>query len=504
MKTHVIAKEDLSFVKAVNQIMFCNPLLPERIEFEKQALGADYCATERPWNVYVSNPVEDANLATLVARVEKTAERCRKRLERRPPASTEEAELYFNFICFYTYYRYRKHFDDFIRDAHVAGSADHVVTFFEDSRKLAEAYLSAGGNTVTSPYPYEWIFAYGFQVRRAFHHIFEYILGTSPAAMELRARIWQSIFTHDAQRYLRSLVHRMGDIITLVTGPSGSGKELAARALALSRFIPLNPNTARFEEDFLATFIPLNLSALSPTLIESELFGHRKGAFTGALADRAGHLETCGPNGTVFLDEIGDVDLTIQVKLLRVLETRSFHRLGDTQPLPFEGKFVVATNRDLAKLISSGDLREDFYYRLCADRIETVSLPDILGTRPEEMHYLVLYIARKVAGEAEAEALTLEVCAWIQKNLGSSYAWPGNVRELEQCVRNIMVHGEYIPQNTTPEPSFGEGFKAGDWTADELLSRYASRVYARTKNYEETARLLDRDARTVKKMIHHK
>ncbi len=114
------------------------------------------------------------------------------------------------------------------------------------------------------------------------------------------------------------------------------------------------------------------------------------------------------------------------------------HRMGG--PLPFEGKFVVATNRDLAKLIKSGELREDVYYRLCADRIQTVSLPDILGTRPAEMHYLVLYIARKVAG---------------------------------------------------------------DWTADELLSRYASRVYARTKNYEETARLLDRDARTVKKMIHH-
>jgi DNA-binding CsgD family transcriptional regulator len=501
MKNNVIARDDLGFVQAVNRIMFCNPLLPERTELEKEALGRDYSVSPRPWNVYLAHPAKDANLAALVARAAETAERCRANLARQPPASAAEAELYFNFIWFCTYYRYREDLDRFIRESHALGNSKRVVDFYEDSRRDAESYLSAGGHVVRSPHSHEWMFAYGFQIRRAFHHIFQFILGTSPSAMGLRARVWQSIFTHDAQRYLRSLVHRMGDIITLITGPSGSGKELVARAIALSRFIPLDPQTGRFEQDFLDAFHPLNLAALSPTLIESELFGHRKGAFTGALADYPGHFETCGPHGTVFLDEIGDVAMPVQVKLLRVLETRKFNRLGDTRLLPFEGKIVAATNRAPAQLIQRGELREDFYYRLCADRIATVSLSDILAGSPEETRYLVRHIATKVVGEEEAESLTQEVCAWIDKTLGSKYSWPGNVRELEQCIRNIMVHGEYYPEQTPPELTFAEQLDSGGWTADELLRRYTERVYARTRNYEETARILDLDSRTVKKHL---
>ena len=187
----------------------------------------------------------------------------------------------------------------------------------------------------------------------------------------------------------------------------------------------------------------------------------------------------------------------------RVLETRSFHRLGDTRPIPFRGKLVAATNRDPALLIQLGLLRQDLYYRLCADRVRTVSLPDMIGSRPEELRYLVRYLAERVAGEAEADGLTTSVCDWIHTQLGATYAWPGNVRELEQCVRNIMVHGEYLPESTTASPDFGQAVEAGKWSADELLSRYAARIYARTRNYEETARILDRDSRTVKKLLRH-
>ncbi len=139
------------------------------------------------------------------------------------------------------------------------------------------------------------VFACQFQIRRAFHEIFTHIVGGSLPAARLRAAVWQSIFTHDMRRYRRTLYARMGDFTTLVMGPSGTGKELVARAIGRSRYIPFDPASATFTDDFAASFHPLNLSALSPTLIESELFGHKKGAFTGALSDHVGWLEVCRP-----------------------------------------------------------------------------------------------------------------------------------------------------------------------------------------------------------------
>src|SRR5262249_17284413 len=160
------------------------------------------------------------------------------------------------------------------------------------------------------------------------------------------------------------------------TGPSGTGKELAARAIAQSRYVPFNPGRLAFSEEDAPSFYPINISALSPTLVESELFGHRRGAFTGAIADRKRWLETCPALGSVFLDELGDLDPTIQVKLLRVIETRTFHPVGETASRQFQGKLIAATNRALAADIGNGRFREDLYYRLCSDQITTPSLAD--------------------------------------------------------------------------------------------------------------------------------
>jgi hypothetical protein len=172
------------------------------------------------------------------------------------------------------------------------------------------------------------VFACLFQIRRAVWHIFDNIVGESMPIARLRAAVWQSIFTHDMRRYRRSLYNRMSDVTTLITGPSGTGKELVARAIGLSQYIAFDVQRQCFCGDMSNMFLTLNLSALSPTLIESELFGHRKGAFTGAVADRADWLEISPRNGTVFLHEIGELDAAIQVKLLCVVQSRVFQRLG--------------------------------------------------------------------------------------------------------------------------------------------------------------------------------
>jgi transcriptional regulator with GAF, ATPase, and Fis domain len=293
----------------------------------------------------------------------------------------------------------------------------------------------------------------------------------------------------------------MGDFATLVTGPSGTGKELVARAIALSRYLPYEPKRGAFGGDFSAGFFPLNLAALSPTLIESELFGHRRGAFTGALADRAGWMEVCPPAGAVFLDEIGEVGTDIQVKLLRVLQSRTFQPLGGTETRRFAGKIIAATNRDLPAEIRAGRFREDFYYRLCSDQIATPSLRDQLDAAPGEIETLVEHIAGKLLDADEAQAFTRDTLAWIAKNLGARYAWPGNFRELEQCVRNLVLRGDYRPAGPLTRGD------AEDWntliescalTADELLRRYTRIVFAQSGTVEETARRLDLDRRTVK------
>ncbi len=276
--------------------------------------------------------------------------------------------------------------------------------------------------------------------------------------------------------------------------------------LSLAKKMKLKPNLKAAVINAPESYVDMlkHDTALSPTLIESELFGHRRGAFTGALQDRAGWLETCEPFGTVFLDEIGDVDPAIQVKLLRVLQARTLQRLGDTKPLRFRGKIMAATNRDLAHEIQAGRFREDFYYRLCSDIIATPSLADQLRESPEELPNLILFLARRLVGDEEAPALADEVQAWIEKHLGATYPWPGNVRELEQCVRNVLIRGEYRPpaaRDGHPAEQLAAALRSGALTADQLVARYCALVYAETRSYQETARRLGLDRRTVKSKV---
>ena len=183
--------------------------------------------------------------------------------------------------------------------------------------------------------------------------------------------------------------------------------------------MPSAPKRGAFTQDFAAGFFPLNLAALSPTLIESALFGHRRGALTGALADRAGWMEVCPPTGAVFLDEIGEVGTDIQVKRLRVLQARAFQPLGGTESRRSAGKIIAATNRDRPAERWAGRFREDFYYRLCSDQLATPSLREQLDASPDEWSTLLTHIAGRLRGEDEAAECTRGALAWIEKALGA-------------------------------------------------------------------------------------
>lgn len=493
-----------AFLRAISSLGYCNPFLPERIQHEREALGPDFRDAEPVWSLRVDDPdTPHPNVLTITERVASLIGKLRDRLAGRTTVAADDLALYEDGVLFLLYHRYRDDLHSGIIRALDEKRGTGRFSFYEDFLRDWQQHFHIAGVTLPTPHDASHIFACFFQVRRAFHHIFSYIIGGSMAAARLRAAVWQSIFTHDMRRYRDALYERMGDITTLISGPTGTGKELVARAIGLSRYVSFDPKVMVFTDDFAESFHALNLSALPSTLIESELFGHRRGAFTGALHDRRGWLEVCRPVGTVFLDEIGDLDPAIQVKLLRVLQTRTFQPLGETADRRFYGKIIAATNRDLSEAMQQGHVRADFYYRLCSDLIATPSLKEQLRESPGVLRELILFIARRVAGE-EAERLTDEVEMWIHTHLGRDYRWPGNIRELEQCVRGVLIRKEYQPAQPrafSTRDEFSEAVRTGTMTADELLRRYCTLVYSQTGSYEETARRLQLDRRTVKSKI---
>jgi len=497
-----LSAAERTFLSAVSQLAYCNPFLPERAEFEREALGNEYVAGEPVWSQPVKDPERPrANVWRIAERLETLAEQLRARLLSGKNAGEQDLLLYEDGVIQILYNRYYPRFleTSFGRES----TKDRAIRwiFYRDFLADWRHFLPENVSLPTR-HDAAHTFACFRQIQRAFEQIFRDIIGGSMPAAKLRAAVWQSIFTHDMRRYRRTLYARMSDFATLVTGASGTGKELVARAIAQSRYLPFDDKKLLFADDA-ASFFPINISALSPTLVESELFGHRRGAFTGAVGDRKGWLETCTQFGSVFLDELGDMDPAIQVKLLRVIETRTFHPVGDTASRKFQGKLIAATNRDLAADIRSGRFREDLYYRLCSDQITTPSLAEQLADAPHVLRDVVHYMARRVAG-AEGEELAGEVTGWIERNLGPDYAWPGNYRELEQCVKNVMIRRDYRPSRASgsdPVDGFMNDLRSGRLTAEEALSRYSTIVYRQTGSYEETARRLGVDRRTVKARI---
>jgi transcriptional regulator with AAA-type ATPase domain len=495
-------------LRAVSQLAYCNPFLTERVAFERAVLGGEFVEGEPVWSYRVEQPGPRENVWRILRRLEPVAEQLREGLREGAPAREHDLVLYEDAVLHLLYTRYYRSFYDagFGPDSAgndpakpVAGRWRFYANFLADWRH----FFAIDGVRFPTGHDPRHTFACYRQIQRAFEYVFRDIIGSSMPAARLRASVWQSIFTHDMRRYRRTLYARMGEFATLITGPSGTGKELAARAIAESRYATFDELRLAFANDNTESFFPINISALSPTLVESELFGHRRGAFTGAVADRKGWLETCPESGSVFLDELGDLDPSIQVKLLRVIETRTFHPVGDTAGRQFHGKLITATNRDLGVAMKQGRFREDLYYRLCSDQVATPSLADQLADSPGVLRELVFYMARRVAGQ-EGEELAREVMQWIERNLGPEYEWPGNYRELEQCIKNVLIRRNYRPSRSAaedPVAEFAQQARAGRLTADDLLSRYVTIVYSRTGSYEETARKLELDRRTVKAKV---
>src|SRR5438552_1354487 len=371
--------EERALAAALSRLGYANPFLPERIEAERAALGPAFVHADRVWSVRADRTVQNPNIARLGERAAALAATLRERLAAGAEPAASDRELYEDVVLYLLYTRYENDLFDLVVQPADASDAGRRVPFYEKFRADCQHFLDLPGAPLPGRQEPGHLFASLFQVRRAFHHIFWHIIGGSTSMARLRAAVWQSIFTHDMRRYRRALYERMDDLTTLIVGPSGTGKEVVARAIGLSRYSPFD-----------------------------------------ARAERCAAL--------------------------------------------------------------SGQLRES----------------------PDELPNLILFLARRLVGDEEAEALADEVQAWIEEHLGPTYPWPGNVRELEQCVRNVLIRGEYRPPTARdghPEAQLAAALRAGELTADQLVARYCALVYAETRSYQETARRLGLDRRTVKSKV---
>jgi two-component system NtrC family response regulator len=229
-------------------------------------------------------------------------------------------------------------------------------------------------------------------------------------------------------RELIQTIKRIGpsEVPVLITGESGTGKELVARAIHRQSKRTSGP------------FVAINCGAIPETLLESELFGHEKGAFTGATQQRKGRVEYA-QGGTLFLDEIGDIPLPLQVKLLRFLQERQIQRLGGKEPITVDVRIIAATHVDLEQAIQEGRFREDLYYRLCVVKIGMLPL----SARPTDIPLLANTFLRRLAAEYQKPLVGFTTEAMT---LLTSYPWPGNVRELENRIKRavVMAEGRYV------------------------------------------------------------
>ena len=281
-------------------------------------------------------------------------------------------------------------------------------------------------------------------------------------------------------RQLEQFISRVAqsDSTVLIRGESGTGKEVVARSI--------HQSSARNERPFVA----INCAAIPETLLESELFGHEKGAYTGAIGMRKGKLEAAD-DGTLFLDEIGELAPPMQAKLLRVLQQKEFDRVGGNHPVPFKARVLAATNKNLEQAIKSGEFRQDLYYRL---NVVSVTVPPLREHR-EDISLLALYFAAKYAQKAKRPFKGISQAA---RTLLMGYSWPGNVRELENAIEHAIVLGlteeilpEDLPNGILEEQSAGlAGARYHDTLNQSKKELILSALREAQGSYPEAARIL--------------
>ena len=487
MAKHHLSAEQRDFFSIVSQAVLANPFSDERMDVDFKIVGM----------------FPGLELKQLV---KKAVAEVRRRMEEFESSgmfdinrfSGKDRQILTSACLFDIFYSFVGRFDNLIQEQIKAGEKPLKVPFANDILMIFQKRGFSHEEALQ-------FFALFYQLRRAFYFIHRGLVGRSQCMKKLRESLWNKIFTYNLDLYNRYLWNRMEDFSTMILGETGSGKGAAAMAIGRSGFIPFDEKKLCFTESFNTSFVSMNLSQFSENLIESELFGHKKGAFTGAVNDHEGILDRCSACGSIFLDEIGEVSTPVQIKLLKVLEERVYSPVGSHDEKRFHGRIIAATNRSIEDIRNTSLLRDDFFYRLCSDIVMVPPLRQRIEEDLGELDDLLALTIERITGEPSDELVRL-TRKTIGKELGDNYSWPGNVRELSQCVRRILLNRNYTNRlYSTKQPSYpsrlAEDVDNGIIDAKTLLKGYCKHLYQKFGTYIEVARRSGLDSRTVKKYI---
>jgi len=426
--------------------------------------------------------------------------------------TAEELEVYRGAALYGLWDRFGARLQKLVDDDEAA------VPFYDDFVRAHRDLFGHPGLVVPEP---AHLLALHYQARRACWFITRQIGGRSRAARRSRAAIWRATMGSDVCTYARDLYRHMDELAVLVTGETGTGKDLAAECIGWSRYIPFDPGARRFATRYAEDFHVRNLCEVPADLLESALFGHKKGSFTGALADAPGCLGLPQANGTLFLDEIGEIPLPVQAKLLRPFQNREYVPLGEVRPRAVQGRLVFATHRDLEAMCQRGDFRADLYERMNGARVHMPSLRE-LRADGGLLEYVDRFVGAKIDDPELRCAHTMRVMRAIQDDL-ADHEWPRNLRELKNYTERCLLLDAGAPSSVEPRPRpapaafpapapesvalpssgiLGPRAKAGDVDHEELIRAYVTRIHALTgQNKAETARRTGFDRRTVARWI---
>jgi plasmid stabilization system protein ParE len=499
-RLRVFTEQTLRVCAPLAELAVDNACSPSRIENVARVLGVEFVPPGATVAPGLDPRVPHHNIASMRRLCAKLLPVLRERYQAGGEVSDEERRVYVRVVYYYLHDRYAPSFQEIID--RVAIGADKNARAAPFYAEFAEAYGQLLGFLGRAPdvVPCLRLFEILFQARRAFFALYTKIRGRSAPVARLRAAIWSAIFgglldDHGLHRW-----NRMHKLPVLIQGPTGTGKELSAQTIAASGYVPFDVAEGAFAP-YDHYYAGINLVAFAPGVLPSELYGHVKGAFTGAVKDRVGILEGVPEFGAVLLDEIAEIPLEMQAELLRVLQERRFRAVGEEkESRRLAARVLCATHRDMALLMHEGRVREDFFRRVCMMKLRTPSLRERLDDLPDELRDLVAFIAADLFGPESAESLVDQVETVVRARL-RRHPWTGNMRELAQCVAEVQTTGTYVPERPDPAVALALDLRQVKVPLEDVRRRYAEIAVAKAGNPTAAARLLDVDTRTLKALL---